>query len=343
MKKHTILSICVAGAVFLAGMWQLGPLRDAVGTGRETEPLSRTDFLFNTVVSVTLYDSSDSSILDDVMALCKEYENIFSKTLETSELYRINHRAENEQTITVSEPMAKLLEKGLFYCRLSDGAFDITVEPLTSLWNFTDGEKKVPDPAAIDAAASRVGYENLSLSGNTLTFLSPDTTIDLGAIAKGYIADQVKSFLLERGVKSAIINLGGNVLCVGGKPDGGPFRVSLQKPFAEYSETLETLDIYDLSVVTSGVYERYFEEDGKLYHHILDPSTGWPYDNGLIAVTVLTEESVDGDALSTTLFSMGLEKGKALAESLDGVYACFIGGDYEITYTDGFENYIDRR
>ena len=181
---------------------------------------------------------------------------------------------------------------------------------------------------------------NLVLSGNTLTFLSPDTTIDLGAIAKGYIADRIKDQLLNAGVKSAIINLGGNVLCVGEKPDGSKFHIGLQKPFADRDETFEVLGINDLSVVTSGVYERHFEIDGKNYHHILNPKTGYPYDNGLISVTILSKESVDGDGLSTTCFSLGLEKGLELANSLDGIYACFIDEDYNVYYSDGMENFI---
>ena len=183
-------------------------------------------------------------------------------------------------------------------------------------------------------------YRNLSLSGNTLTFLSPDTSIDLGAIAKGYIADRMKEQLLEAGAKSAIINLGGNVLCVGSLPDGAPFRIGLQMPFADYEETFETLGISDLSVVTSGVYERSFTVDGTLYHHILNPKTGYPYDNGLIAVTILSGESVDGDGLSTTCFSLGLEEGLKLAESLEGVEACFIDSDYRVHYTSGMKSYL---
>ena len=151
------------------------------------------------------------------MALCKEYENIFSKTLETSELYKINHRTSD--TVTVSDDMAALLAKGLEYCEKSDGAFDITIEPLSSLWNFTSGEAVIPNEADIEADIPKVDYHNLVLSGNTLTFLSPDTTIDLGSIAKGYIADRIKEQLLDAGVESAIINLGGNVLCVGEKPE----------------------------------------------------------------------------------------------------------------------------
>ena len=351
MKRNSILiSAAAALLVFLAGMSVIGgqgrtSLLNSEGSQAEpfdgSDPeasVSRAAFLLNTFVTVTLYGTDDGSILDDSLALCKEYENIFSRTLKTSELYQINHRDPEVTAMTVSDEMARLLKKGLEYCELSDGAFDITVEPLSSLWDFTGETHSVPEAAKIKEAAEKVDYQNLSLSGNTLTFLSPDTSIDLGAIAKGYIADRMKEQLLEAGAKSAIINLGGNVLCVGSLPDGAPFRIGLQMPFADYEETFETLGISDLSVVTSGVYERSFTVDGTLYHHILNPKTGYPYDNGLIAVTILSGESVDGDGLSTTCFSLGLEEGLKLAESLEGVEACFIDSDYRVHYTSGMKS-----
>lgn len=304
------------------------------------EPIQRTDFLLNTFVDIKIYDSDDTTILDDAMAICKDLESRFSRTIETSEIYQLNHRSTDDQVFELSAETAELLDLALDYCEQSGGAFDITVEPVSSLWDFTSGEALVPDNSQIQEAVAKTGYENLLLDGHTLTFLSPDTTIDLGAIAKGYIADQIKVHLLERGVNSAIINLGGNVLCIGSKPDGTPFKIGLKKPFAEESETFAVAGISDISVVTSGVYERHFELDGKNYHHILNPKTGYPYDNGLISVTILSESSADGDALSTTCFSLGLEEGMELIQSLDGVYGCFIDEDYNIYYSEGMEDFI---
>lgn len=342
MNKNIILRAGIAGC-FLAGMSVLC-LTGCVSSTfapKNSDPIQRTDFLLNTFVDIKIYDSDDTTILDDAMAICKDYESRFSRTIETSEIYELNHRTPDQQTSELSDDTAELLENALHYCELSDGAFDITIEPVSSLWDFTSGEAVIPDESAISSAVQHVGYENLVLDGNTLTFLSPDTTLDLGAIAKGYIADQIKEHLEESGVKSAIINLGGNVLCVGAKPNGSPFKIGLQKPFAEASETFATVSIDDMSVVTSGVYERHFEVDGKNYHHILDPETGYPYDNGLISVTILSESSVDGDGLSTTCFSLGLEKGLELVNALDGVYACFIDEDYNIYYSDGMEAFLE--
>lgn len=342
MNKNTILHAGIAGC-FLAGMsvFCLTGCVSSTFAPKNSDPIQRTDFLLNTFVDIKIYDSDDTTILDDAMAICKDYESRFSRTIETSEIYELNHRTPDQQTFELSDDTAELLENALHYCELSDGAFDITIEPVSSLWDFTSGEAVIPDESAISSAVQHVGYENLVLDGNTLTFLSPDMTLDLGAIAKGYIADQIKEHLEESGVKSAIINLGGNVLCVGAKPNGSPFKIGLQKPFAEASETFATVSIDDMSVVTSGVYERHFEVDGKNYHHILDPETGYPYDNGLISVTILSESSVDGDGLSTTCFSLGLEKGLELVNALDGVYACFIDEDYNIYYSDGMEAFLE--
>ena len=300
-----------------------------------------TDFLLNTFVDIKIYDSNDTTILDDAMAICKDLESRFSRTMESSEIYRLNHRNEGETVFELSSHTAELLEKSLYYCSISDGAFDITIEPVSSLWDFTSGSAVLPTPDQISEAVEKVGAESLLLEKQVLTFLSEETSLDLGAIAKGYIADEIKEYLVESGIKSAVINLGGNVLCIGSKPDGEPFKIGLKRPFADESETFAIAMVSDMSVVTSGVYERYFELDGKRYHHILDPETGYPYDNDLISVTILSKYSVDGDGLSTACFSLGLKKGMELIDSLDGVYGCFIDKDYQVYYSEGMEDFID--
>lgn len=334
MKKNTVLTAALAAVVLAATVFGAGCAKQ-----KQTEPISKTEFLLDTFVAVTLYDSEDETILDGVMELCRDYEQLLSKTIETSEVYRMNHRGDEIQ-IEVSDETAGLLERALYYCEISDGAFDITIEPLSSLWDFTGEAAQVPPEQEIEELVKRVDYRRIRLEGNTVTFLSPDTTIDLGGIAKGYIADRMKEYLLEQGVKSALINLGGNVLCVGSKADGSPFRIGLQKPFEDRNETVATMEIRDMSVVSSGVYERHFIVDGVNYHHILDPKTGYPYQNGLTSVTIISPESVDGDGLSTVCFSLGLERGTELIESMDGIYAAFITEDGEVHYTEGAETLL---
>ena len=311
------------------------------------EPISATAIKLNTAVTVTIYDSNDRDLLTECMNLCDKYENVFSRTASDSELYKLNHRTLTpvegaENTYQVSDSLAELVSEGLDYSELSKGAFDIAIEPLTSLWDFTTEDPQVPEDSLIQAALPKCDYHNISVDKdkNEITLKTDDTAIELGAIAKGYIADRLKDYLVSQNVKSAIINLGGNVLCIGEKPDNSAFKIGIQKPFADRSETIAVMDIKDKSVVSSGIYERCFEQNGTLYHHLLNPETGYPYDNGLIAVTIISDKSVDGDALSTTCFALGLEDGMKLAESLDDVQAFFVTSDYEIHYTKDFRKKI---
>ena len=323
------------------------------------EPISISSIKLNTAVQITIYDSQDKSLLDDCLALCDRYELIFSRTNEKSELYKLNHRKDTSDkdpnadgqttpypvsgtadTWHISEDLASLLSQGLSITRESDGAFDIAIAPLTSLWDFTAEDPKVPDDAAIQKALPLCSSDGVTIDGQDITLPSDDIQFDVGAIAKGYIADRMKDLLVKKGVKSAIINLGGNVLCIGSKPDGTPFKVGIQKPFADRNETEAVMDITGKSVVSSGIYERCFKQNGKLYHHILNPKTGYPYDNSLISVTIISDQSVDGDALSTTCFALGLEDGLKFAEK-KGVHAVFITEDYELHYTDGFQDEIN--
>ena len=304
-----------------------------------SEPLTATAFKLNTVVTITLYDSRDQAVLDGAMELCDEYERIFSRTLPESELYRLNAGTlpQEDGAYILSDPLADLVGQGLSYSELSDGAFDITIGPVSSLWDFTSGTALLPDEEELSQALALVDYRQVSLEGNLLRFGMEGMQLDMGAIAKGYIADRMKDYLIEEGVGSAIIDLGGNILCLVTRPDGAPFRIGIQRPFAERSETAAIAQIDGKSVVSSGIYERFFEKEGKLYHHLLNPRTGYPYENGLTSVTILSDLSVDGDGLSTSCFALGLEEGMKLIESLPGVYAAFITEDGKLHFSPGLE------
>ena len=336
-----------------------GNITDADTSTTGNEPISISSIKLNTAVQITIYDSQDKALLDDCLALCDKYELVFSRTNEKSELYKLNHRKDTSDKDTntdrqttpypvsgtadtwhISEDLAALLSEGLDITRESDGDFDIAIVPLTSLWDFTAEDPKVPDDAAIQKALPLCSSDGVTIDGQDITLPSDDIQFDVGAIAKGYIADRLKDLLVKKGVKSAIINLGGNVLCIGSKPDGTPFKVGIQKPFADRNETEAVMDITGKSVVSSGIYERCFKQNGKLYHHILNPKTGYPYDNSLVSVTIISDQSVDGDALSTTCFALGLEDGLKFAEK-KGVQAVFITEDYELHYTDGFQDEIN--
>lgn len=345
-KHIRILRLTVIlSAVFLAmSMTGCSSLKSA--SSEETKDYIRsTDFRLNTIVTITIYDSEDESLLTQCMELCDKYEKIFSRTASESELFQLNHRKltpvqGHPHTYHISEDLAELLSIGLSWTQNSGEAFDIAIAPLTELWDFTSEAPSVPADPDIRDVLSRCGIQGVSIDGQDISLESDDTEFDLGGIAKGYIADRIKDFLVSRGVQSATINLGGNVLCIGAKPDGTPFRIGVQKPFADRNETVAAMDITDKSVVSSGIYERFFEEDGTLYHHILNPKTGYPYANDLIAVTIISNKSVDGDALSTACFALGYEKGMDFIEAIPDTEAIFITDDYELHYTKDFDKNI---
>lgn len=290
------------------------------GCTRNIEPISRTGFYFDTVIQITLYDTEDDSVLDGCFDLAEKYENLFSATKKGTDVWNINHA--NGETVTVSEETVALLVKAVDYANTTEGRIDPTIRPVSALWDFgSEGQAHVPEETEIKKALSHVSYDTIRFGVgpsdetgepvyNTVTLTDPGAAVDLGFIAKGYIADKMKEYLLSQGVESACISLGGNVLVIGEKPDGSPFRIGIQEPFAAEGTTLDTVEIRDTSVVTSGIYERCFYEGDTLYHHVLDTSTGYPVDNELASVTIICESSTKADALSTACLCMGLEKGR---------------------------------
>ena len=312
-------------------------------TSGAVSPISACSYdLLHTVCTIQLYDSTDYDILNECFAVIDKYEKLFSRTMESTEVYQINRASAGQsQTIfTVSDELKDILEFSLEYSSISKGALDISIAPLSSLWDFSGLEHKTEAPAAekIAAATDLVDYTNVKLDGNTLTFSKPGMQLELGAVAKGYIADRVKDFLISKGVTSAIINLGGNILLVGSKPKDVAFNVGIQKPFEDRDSVVVAIsELKDCSMVSSGIYERYFyDKNGIFYHHILDSKTGYPCDTDLLQVTIISKESSTGDALSTACFALGLEKGMELIDSLPDIYAVFITSDGSLHFSEGY-------
>lgn len=326
MKYKRLTALLSASILLLSG---------CSGLPRERSQ-TYTDTLFDTVISVQIFDSVDEDVLKGCEKLCKKYDSMFSNKIEDSEISRINSAGGNP--VEVSKETIKLIKKGIYYSEMSDGAFDITIAPVSSLWDFKAETPSVPSPEAIAEAVSHVNYENIIIRDNTVKLTDPHAGIDLGAIAKGYIADRIKDYLEEEGVRHAMINLGGNVLAMGSKLDGSDYNIGIQKPFDETGEPITSVKISDKSVVTSGIYQRYFKADGKIYHHILDPNTGYPCENNLYSVTILTDSSLTADALSTTCFLLGYDRGMKLINQLDNVDAVFITNDNQIHYSKNFQN-----
>lgn len=309
-----------------------------VGCGRSKEPVSKSDFYFNTVITITLYGEENASYIDDCFKLASHYENLFSNTIADSDISKINNA--NGTPVTVDDDTIELLQKGIYYGDLSQGQFDITIGKLSSLWDFPNNSGTVPSESDIEATLSTIDYHAIVIDGNEVSLSNPDAMIDLGGIAKGYIADKMKDYLNEKDITSGMINLGGNVLTLGDKPDGSNYNIGIQKPFSDDGTAIASVEVSDETVVSSGVYERYFYVSDNFYHHILNPKTGYPYDNNLLGVTIICPKSVDGDGLSTTCFALGLEDGMKLIESLDDTEAIFITDDYELHTTSGIGSNI---
>lgn len=317
------------------------------GCGKDVTSMSQTGFYFDTAITITLYgeDSQASEqLFDDCFALCETYEAMFSRTREGSDIWKINHAG--GAPVEVSPETAQLLQKALHYCEETDGAVDITIAPLSALWDFSADTPAtghtLPGRGQIKALLPHVDYHNVQIEGTVVTLTDPQAALDLGCIAKGYIADRLKAFLKEQGVQSAILNLGGNVVTLGNKPDGSPYRLGIQKPFDTRNTPIAALAVTDASFVSSGVYERCFEVDGVRYHHLLSTSTGMPEENGLLSVSILSDSSADGDILSTACFLLGKDAGMAYVESLPGVEAVFITEDYALYPTSGLSGLLQK-
>ena len=305
-------------------------------SAEQMEKQSAVGFYLDTVIMLTAY-VDDAKVLNDALEECGRYERMLSRTIEGSDVWRVNH-AEGK-SVEVSDETVEILRTARQVSELSGGAFDVSIAPVSTMWDFTSGATVLPDAGAIAEAAMKIDYSRIEIDGNRVT-LPEGMMIDLGGIAKGYIADAVKGYLEDRGVKSAVLSFGGNVVTIGLKPDGSSWKVGIQdidKPTGEYMLVAQN---FGGSTVTSGIYERGFELDGKYYHHILDTKTGWPVENELASVTIFSDSSMWGDALATAAFALGTEQGTALIEGLEGIEAVFIARDRSVSATSGAGEYL---
>ena len=311
------------------------------------EPVSGSEFCLDTSCEITIYDMEGMSedkaagIIDQAFAGIREYENMLSRTVEGSDVYRINH-ADGKST-EVSAETLDVIRTGLLMAELSGGKFDITVGALTDLWKFTSDNPSVPEDQEIRKALETVGYENITMKGNEVGLSDSETRIDLGGVAKGYIADKTGEYMEAQGVTKAIINLGGNITAIGEKEEDTPWTIGIERPYSDRSEIVGSIKVSDKTVVTSGIYERQFVEDGVRYHHVLDPQTGYPAETDLEAVTITAVKGNSGfcDSLSTACLILGKEKAHRLVLKLQDEYpqmeieAAFIDKKDNIAQTDG--------
>ena len=285
---------------------------------------SQTRFVLDTVATLTA--DCDKKTLDGAFDLCLSYEDLLSKTVATSDVTKLNNATD---FCEVSPDTKTVIEKAIYYCKLSGGRYDITVYPLTSVWDFKN--QIVPNKDEIAEALKNVDYESIEIDKNRINLNGKK--IDLGSIAKGYIADKMTDYLKKQGAKTGIVNLGGNVVVFGRE-----YNVGIMKPFTE--ENAAVIHIKDKSVVTSGIYQRYIKKDGKIYHHVLDTKTGYGVENDLAGVTVIGGSSADCDALSTVLLLLGKDEGLKTVNGIENFEAVFITRDGKISLSKGL--YYDK-
>ncbi|MSU02868.1 FAD:protein FMN transferase [Tissierella pigra] len=294
---------------------------------KSIDPISRTEFLMDTVMTVKIYDKADEKILDKVFLRLEEIEKRMSATLEESDVNKINENA-GIKPVSINEDTYFVISEAKHFAKISSGAYEPTIGPLVDLWNIKAEEKErdfIPTAEDIEKTKVYINYNNLELLDNNQVYLKEQgMKINLGSIVKGYATDEVRRILIENGVNSAIIDLGGNVFAHGTKLEETPWKIGIQDPFEHTGNFLGVIEAENKSIVTSGDYERFFTYKGKKYHHILDTKTGYPADNEITGVSIISDKSIDGDGLSTTLFVLGVDKGIELVNSLEGIQAIFV-------------------
>ena len=294
--------------------------------------VKETRILMDTFCEISCYeDSKDKSIaaIDAAFKEMERIEKVFSKFNKNSEVSNINRLAGLEK-VAASEEVFKLTEKSVYYSRISDGAFDITVAPLMEIWGFVRRHKSIPDKETIENALEGVGYKNIELDPKKLSvkFLNKKTKIDFGGIAKGYAVDRAKDVLVSRGIKNGLVNLGGNIFALGSAPGNKAWKIGVEDP-RNKGKLLRSFELTNRAISTSGNYERFFEIGGKRYSHIINPLTGEPC-QGIISVTVAADSAEQADGLSTAIFVMGEEKGLNLAKSIKGIKVLILKEDGKI-------------
>lgn len=320
---------CVFGAVLML-----------TGCPVRQRAYQRTELVMDTVVTVTAYGRAAPDAVERVMSEFARFDALWNRFDPSSEVSRINANAGREP-VKVHEDTRFIIKKSLVHSELSGGAFDITIGPLVDLWGFTRGERRVPASDEIRRAQELVDYRDVVVddAAGTVFLRRPGMSLDLGAVAKGYATDRAAAILKSHGITQALINAGGNVYAIGSKPDRTNWTIGVQHP-RRPGQLIASMRLIDMSAVTSGDYERFFEVGGVRYHHIIDPSTGSPARGGLTAITVVSRDSAEADMLSTSVFILGKSKGIELIRRIGGTEAVFVEEGNIVTITDGLKGQV---
>ena len=304
----------------------------------------------DTIVTITVYNNEDSKYVDKCFDIINKYDHMFSTSKANSDISKINTNP--NKFVHVHKDTIEVLKSSIKTAQQTNGLFDPTIGKLTDLWNISELAKNaknknnevsannIPSAEKIHSLVPHINYKNIKIQDDSVMLCDSNAKIDLGGIAKGYIADRIKEYLESRGVKHAILSFGGNIVAIGKKPDGSDWKVGIQDIDKPTGEHMLVSRNSGGSTVTSGIYERGFDLNGVRYHHLLSSETGWPVQNELASVTIFSQSSMEGDALSTTAFVLGTEEGLKLIESLDGTEAVFITRDRKVISSTGAESYL---
>ncbi len=305
------------------------------------QPFERNDFIMGTIVSQRIYGKNAEKAAVKVVERLKEIEESMTVNAPGGEINKLNENSGKSKVILSSDSY-HVLKTGVKYSVLTDGAFDVTIGPLVKLWGIYSEHPRIPAQAEIERVKELVDYRDIIFNeaNRGVMLKKAGQMADLGGIAKGFGGDEAIRIYRDWGIKSAYVNLGGNIVALGNKPDGSKWRVGIQDPRGLQGAYIAIIPVADKTVVTSGDYERYFEEGGVRYHHILDPRSGYPARTKLISSTIIADKSIDADALSTSVFVMGLDKGMEFVEGIKGVEALFVDENRKIYVTDGLRKKV---
>ena len=306
------------------------------GCSKDNQPVTESRFLLDTYISITVYNKNDAKYLDEAFNICSEYEDILSKTSQNGDIIKIQNNRYAD--VSVSESTYEVIEIYKQLYEISNKKLDCTIGTVSNLWDYN--ESTLPDSNLISEAVSHIDQNKLVLNDNSVRLESDSIMLDFGAVAKGYISEKVKDFLVSKGVKSAVLNFGGNVITIGAKPDGAAFKIGIQKPFGDQNDVIEAVKIKDKAVITAGVYERFIEADGNIYHHILDPATGYGTNSDLYSATIICEDAALGDAYSTICILLGKTEALELINKTENMEAIFVTDENELIYSDNVKKYI---
>ncbi|AXY24634.1 thiamine biosynthesis protein ApbE [Suicoccus acidiformans] len=346
LLKCSLLALLTCSVLPTQPVWASNPTQEGQAQVEalqvSEEPVTRAEAMLHTAVQIQIYHQGDQvdAALDEAFTYMADMEKLLTTQLKESDVYQINQAA-GKEPVHVAPETYEIIERAIEIAQESDGLFDISIGALTNLWQIGSENARVPEAAEIQDALERIDYRKIQLNPEEQTVFLEEAgmALELGGISKGYIGSGVAQILKNHGITTAIINLGGNVVVLGSNPNHADgWNVGVQDPDLNRGAIVGTQRAEESAIVTSGIYERYLEQDGKRYHHIMDPRTGYPLENEVSSVTVFAPTSFEGDAYSTALFLIGIEEGIQLIDQKDGYEVVYIDHDHKVYLSKGLQD-----